>query len=111
MNNITEQAIRQNLYNFIGSVLVSSSDGEAAMALICEELTKLMATDDDLKQFDKSLIKPMIKATHYILTQQYNKLLTDTQKTFDKNVPIPVQAKLDNDKKLIALLDLYIKQL
>ena len=111
MNNITEQTIRQNLYNFIGSVLVSSPDGEAAMALICEELTKLMATDESLKQFDKSLIKPMIKATHYILTQQYNKLLIDTQKTFDKNVPIPVQAKLDNDKKLIALLDLYIKQL
>ena len=53
----------------------------------------------------------MIKSTHYIITQQYNNLLKDSKDTFQDNIPIPVKVKLDMDKKLIELLDGYIKQL
>ena len=108
---MNEEALRSNLYQFFGAVLASAIDGEAGIALIIEELTKLMSTDKDITQFDKKLIKPMIKATHYVITQEYNKLLKDSKDTFQNNMPIPVKVKLDMDKKLIELLDGYIKQL
>ena len=76
-----------------------------------EELTKIISMDNKTTKFNKELIKPMIKATHYIITQEYNNLLEDSKKTFQENIPNPVKMKLDNDKQLIELLDNYIKQL
>jgi hypothetical protein len=56
-------------------------------------------------------MKPLLKATQYIITQEYNNLLEDSKKTFQDNIPGPVKAKLNDDKQLIELLDNYIKQL
>ena len=111
MSNITDASLRANLYQFFGATLTAYDDSEAAIAVIVEELTKIISTDGKTTKFNKELIKPMIKATHYIITQEYNNLLNDSKKTFQDNIPIPVKLKLDNDKKLIDLLDLYIKQL
>ena len=108
---MNEDALRINLYQFFGAAIASSVDGEAAMALIIEELTKLTSTDKELQHFDKKLMKPIIKAVHYIITQEYNNLLKDSQKTFQNDIPLPVKAKLDSDRKLIEMLDSYIKQL
>ena len=108
---MNEDALRINLYQFFGAAIASSVDGEAGMALIIEELTKLASTDNESKHFDKKLIKPIIKAVHYIITQEYNNLLIDSQKTFQNNIPLPVKTKLDSDRKLIEMLDSYIKQL
>ena len=108
---MNEDSIRANLYQFFGAIIASSANGEAAFALIIEELTKLASTDKDYKHFNKELIKPMIKATHYIVTQQYNTLLEDSKKTFQDNIPKQIQDRLDNDKNLIDLLNSYIVQL
>ena len=103
--------LRISLYQFFGAAIASSVDGEAGMALIIEELTKLISTDQEKKHFDKKLMKPVIKAVHYMMTQEYNNLLEDSQKTFQNNIPLPVKAKLDSDKQIIQMLDSYIKQL
>ena len=108
---MNEDSLRSSLYQFFGAALSSAVSAEAGIALIIEELTKLASTNADTTQFDKTLIKPMIKSTHYIITQQYNNLLKDSKDTFQDNIPIPVKVKLDMDKKLIELLDGYIKQL
>ena len=108
---MNEEMLRISLHQFFGAALTSAVSGEAGIALIMEELTKLTSTDDELKHFDKKLIKPIIKSVKYVLTQEYNNLLDDSQKTFQNNIPLPVQAKLDSDKRLIELLDNYIKQL
>ena len=108
---MNEDTLRSSLYQFFGAALSSAVSAEAGIALIIEELTKLASTNADSTQFDKTLIKPMIKSTHYIITQQYNNLLKDSKDTFQDNIPIPVKVKLDMDKKLIELLDGYIKQL
>lgn len=108
---MNEDTLRSSLYQFFGAALSSAVSAEAGIALIIEELTKLASTNKDSTQFDKTLIKPMIKSTHYIITQQYNNLLKDSKDTFQDNIPIPVKVKLDMDKKLIELLDGYIKQL
>ena len=71
----------------------------------------MVSTNTEITQFNKQLIKPILKATQYILTQEYNNLLEDSKKTFQENIPSPVKMKLDNDKQLIELLDDYIKQL
>jgi hypothetical protein len=109
--NLREETLRASLYQFIGSVLNSYPDPEQAIAVIMEELTKVVATDEELKVFNTDLIKPMIKAIYYIITNRYDKLLLDSRNTFKDEIPIPVKIKLDNDKQLLALLDSYIKQL
>lgn len=111
MSNITDTAFRTSLHQFFGASIMTYGDSEAAIAVILEELTKLISTDEDISKFNNDLIKPMIKSTHYIVTQRYNHLLQDSKETFQDNIPIPIKLKLDNDKKLIDLLDLYIKQL
>jgi hypothetical protein len=45
------------------------------------------------------------------MTTRYNALLQDSKETFQDDIPIPVKLKLDNDKQMLALLDIYIKQL
>ena len=108
---MNEEMLRISLYQFFGAAIASSVDGEAGMALIIEELTKLISTDQEKKHFDKKLMKPVIKAVHYMMTQEYNNLLEDSQKTFQDKIPLAIKAKLDSDKKLIEMLDSYIKQL
>lgn len=108
---MNEEMLRISLHQFFGAAIASSIDGEAAMALIIEELTKLTSTDKELQHFDKKLMKPIIKAVHYMMSQEYNNLLEDTQKTFQNNIPLAIKAKLDSDKNLITMLDSYIKQL
>lgn len=108
---MNEEMLRISLYQFFGAAIASSVDGEAGMALIIEELTKLISTDQEKKHFDKKLMKPVIKAVHYMMTQEYNNLLEDSQKTFQNNIPLPVKAKLDSDRQTIQMLDSYIKQL
>ena len=108
---MNEEMLRISLHQFFGAAIASSVEAEAGIALIIEELTKLISTDEKLKHFDKKLMKPIIKSVHYMMTQEYNNLLEDSQKTFQNDIPIPVKAKLDMDKKLIEMLDGYIKQL
>lgn len=113
LNNpmLKEETLRSSLHQFFGSVLNSYSDPEKAIAVIMEELTKIATVNDDLTDFRNDLIKPMFKATHYILSTRYTKLLNDSKEAFGDKMPIAVKARLDNDRQLLALLDLYIKQL
>ena len=110
-NNLREETLRASLYQFIGSVLNSYSDPEQAIAIIMEELTKVVATDNELKEFNNDLIKPIIKATQYIITTKCNKALEDANNTFQNDVPTPIKIRLDNNKHMLDLLNLYIKQL
>lgn len=110
-NNLREETLRASLFQFIGTVLNSYPDPEQAIAVIMEELTKVVATDEDLKTFNSDLIRPLLKAMYYIIANRHDKLLMDAKETFKENTPIPVKLKLDNDKQLLALLDNYIKQL
>ena len=109
--NLREETLRASLYQFLGVVLNSYADPEQAIAVILEEITKVIAEDEKMQDFKPELIKPILKSSQYIMTTRYNKLLEDSKRAFGENYPIPVKLKLDNDKQLINLLDLYIKQL
>ncbi len=111
MNNLREETLRSSLYQFIGTVLNSYPSAEQAIAVIMEEITRVIAVDDELKTFNPDLVRPMLKAMYYIIANRHDKLLVDSKATFQDNIPIPVKIKLDNDKQLLALLDNYIKQL
>jgi hypothetical protein len=76
-----------------------------------EEITKVVAKDESLQTFNADLIRPILKSCQYIMTTRYNALLQDSKETFQDDIPIPVKLKLDNDKQMLALLDIYIKQL
>lgn len=109
--NLREETLRASLYQFMGTVLNSYPDPEQAIAIIMEEITKVVAEDESLQTFKNDLIKPILKSCQYIMSVRYNKLLQDSKETFKDDIPIPVKLKLDNDKQMLALLDIYIKQL
>ena len=113
MHNNSQESIRMSLYQFFGGLLQLCPDREASIAVILEELTKLSRQnpDDDNSKFYPDMIKPILKATLYILTVRYNNLLNDTKTAFGDNWPKPVKDSLDNDKALIDLLTNYINQL
>ena len=52
MNNISEEALRINLYQFIGGVLASYTDPEQAISIIVEELVKVISSNDDNTEFE-----------------------------------------------------------
>ena len=116
MSNNNQESIRMSLYQFIGGLLQLCPDREASIAVILEEITKIsrLTPEDDNSNFHNDMIKPILKATAYILSIRYNNLLNDTQKTFGEHKdfwPQPVKNTLDNDKYLIDLLNNYINQL
>ena len=109
--NLREETLRSSLFQFLGVTLNSYDNPEQAMAIFMEEITKVASTDDDWTSFNNDLIKPIFKTVQYMITARYNKLYSDSKAAFGENYPIAVKLKLDNDKQLINLLDLYIKQL
>ena len=110
-NNLKEETLRASLYQFIGSVLNSYSEPEQAIAIILEELTKVIAKDEELKEFDTELIRPILKSCQYIISTRYDKLLKDSNEAFPQGIPNPVKIRLENTKHMLDLLNIYIKQL
>ncbi len=116
-NNYTyQESIRMSLYQFLGGLFQICPDREATIATMLEELTRFsrITPEEDNSNFHNDMIKPMLKSTAYIITIRYNNLLNDTKITFGENKdlwPKPVKDALDNDNKLIDLLNNYINQL
>ena len=108
---MNQNSLRMNFYQFVGGILASYNDKEQAMAIIMEELTKVASTNEDIKEFDTSLIKPILKAAEYILSCRHDKLLEDSQKTFGDNIPAPIRKALEENKTLANNLKQYIDKL
>ena len=108
--NLREETLRASLYQFIGTVLNSYTDPEQAIAIVLEELTKVVATDETLTDFNNNLIKPIFKTIVFIMKTRYNKLKEDATQTF-KDIPSYVQTELDNNLNLINSLESYINKL
>lgn len=112
MNNISEEALRINLYQFIGGVLASYTDPEQAISIIVEELVKVISSNEENTEFENYSIRPLIKSVQYIISQRYIKNKESLEQAFAE-VPIPVELQriLNEDKQLLDLLDKYIKKL
>lgn len=110
MNNMREEALRGSLYQFLGAVFNSYNSTEQAIAIILEELIKVI-TNNDLKSFQNDSIKPILKSAYFILSQKYDKQLEDSNRAFNNKIPAPIKMKLAQDKQLIDLLNKYIEQL
>lgn len=112
----SQDTIRMSLYQFFGGLLQLTQDKEQTVAIILEELTRIskLDPDDDSSGFYLDMIKPIIKASAYILTINYNKLISDSINAFgeDRNKwPIPVMDGVANELKLIEQLNKYIDKL
>ena len=112
MNNISEEALRINLYQFIGGVLASYTDPEQAISIIVEELVKVISSNEENTEFENYSMRPLIKSVQYIISQRYIKNKELLEQAFTE-VPIPVELQrvLNEDKQLLDLLDKYIKKL
>lgn len=112
MNNISEEALRINLYQFIGGILASYTDPEQAISIIVEELVKVISSNEENTEFENYSMRPLIKAVQYIISQRYIKNKESLEKTFTEvPVPMELQRVLNEDKQLLDLLDKYIKKL
>lgn len=112
MNNISEEALRINLYQFIGGILASYTDPEQAISIIVEELVKVISSNEENTEFENYSMRPLIKSVQYIISQRYIKNKESLEKAFAE-VPIPMELQrvLNEDKQLLDLLDKYIKKL
>lgn len=111
-----QESIRMSLHQFLGGLLQLCPDREATIAVIIEEITRIsrLNPENDESNFYIDMIKPILRASVYILTIRFNTLLNDTIKAFgeDKQFwPEPVKNTLDNDRQLIEMFNKYIDQL
>lgn len=103
----TQQAIRNSLWNFMGSIMDAAYNEERkkenVTALVSEELCKFCKTEDD--KVDMKASKPILKSAQWILKARLFEL---------KKLPVASEAidetikELDN---LITLLDGYVDRI
>ena len=92
----TQQAIRNSLWNFMGSLLTASSlEGvhakESVIALMSEEMCKFVKQEDN-ESIDMVAAKPLLKATSWILDAK----LKELYKTLDEAPKVAHEAIINN---------------
>lgn len=111
----TQEALRNSLWNFMGSILSASiyeekKKKENVTALICEELCKFCKKEDEVS-VDMQACKPILKAAVWVL--EARKLEMEKSKNaLDVDAMITSMDRAINDlSDLINTLNKYIEKL
>lgn len=104
----TQQAIRNSLWNFMGSLLTASMyednrNKESVTAIFTEELCKFCKTEDN--KIDILAAKPILKSCIWIL---------QSRKVEIESLPVKTEAinnTIEELDKLIASLDVYVNKI
>lgn len=110
MYNAQQEALRQGVWNYIGTIIsscdinMSAKDKkQLAIALISEELAKACKTDDNT--IDMYVAKPILKSTEWILSnriEEASKRIDSVCGTLDKELILKERKEL-RDKLLKAI--------
>lgn len=111
----TQDAIRNSLWNFMGSILTASileknKRKENVTALMCEELCKFCKTDDETS-VDMQAAKPILKAAVWVL--EARKLeMEKSRDHLDVDAMItPMDKAIEEFSNLINTLNNYIEKI
>lgn len=110
----TQEALRNSLWNFMGSILTASiheenKAKESVTALMSEEMCKFIKNEDDTS-IDMVAAKPIFKATAWILEARIKELYTLLEKAPEPAKPT-ITANILNTEKLKEELDAFIDKL
>ena len=110
----TQEALRNSLWNFRGSMLTASLHEEhrakeSVTALMSEELCKFIKNEDETS-VDMIAAKPILKAAHWILKAKVTELnnTLDTAPDAAKEV---IQINIENVNELTSLLNNFIDKI
>ena len=110
----TQQALRNSLWNFMGSILTASALEEAqakesVMALMSEEMCKFVK-DENETSIDMVAAKPILKAASWVLgaklTELYKTLETAPAVAYD-----PINKNIENIHNIKTELDVFIDKI
>lgn len=111
----TQEALRNSLWNFMGSILTASiyeekKKKENVTALMCEELCKFCKKEDETS-IDMQASKPILKAAIWVL--EARKLEMEKSKSnLDIDAMItPMDKAIEELSNLINALNKYIEKL
>lgn len=110
----TQQALRNSLWNFMGSILTASALEEAqakesVTALMSEEMCKFVKNEDDTS-IDMVAAKPILKAASWILEAKI-KDLNSTIKTAPEIAHQAIYNNIENIRSLQLELNEFIDKI
>lgn len=110
----TQEALRNSLWNFMGSMLTASIHEEnrakeSVTALMSEELCKFVKNEDETS-VDMVAAKPILKAASWIL----NSKLTELYKTLETAPAVAydtINKNIENIHNIKTELDVFIEKI
>lgn len=110
----TQEALRNSLWNFMGSMLTASIHEEnrakeSVTALMSEELCKFVKNEDETS-VDMVAAKPILKAASWIL----NSKLTELYKTLETAPTVAydtINKNIENIHNIKTELDVFIEKI
>jgi flagellar hook-basal body complex protein FliE len=110
----TQEALRNSLWNFMGSMLTASLHEEnrakeSVTALMSEELCKFVKNKDEIS-VDMVAAKPILKSAVWVLNAKITELnnTLETAPTAAKEV---IQNNIENINQIISLLNNFIDKI
>jgi cell division septum initiation protein DivIVA len=110
----TQEALRNSLWNFMGSMLTASLHEEnrakeSVTALMSEELCKFVKNKDEIS-VDMVAAKPILKSAVWVLNAKITELnnTLETAPTAAKEV---IQKNIENINQIISLLNNFIDKI
>ena len=110
----TQEALRNSLWNFMGSMLTASIHEEkrakeSVTALISEELCKFVKNQDEVS-VDMVAAKPILKSAVWILNAKITEL-NNTLDTAPEAAKEVIQINIENINEIISLLNNFIDKI
>lgn len=110
----TQEALRNSLWNFMGSMLTASiheenKAKESVTALISEELCKFVKNEDDIS-IDMTAAKPILKAAVWVLEAKTTEL-NNTLNTAPDIAKPAICSNIENVKSLSVELNEFISKI
>ena len=111
----TQEALRNSLWNFMGSILSASiiedkRKKENVTALMCEELCKFCKTEDETS-VDMQAVKPILKAAVWVLEARKLEMIKSRCDIDVDAMITPMEKAIDELSNLIDALNHYIVKL
>ena len=110
----TQEALRNSLWNFMGSILTASiheedKAKESVTALMSEELCKFIKNEDEVS-VDMTAAKPILKAASWILEAKITELNNTLDTAPDVAKPT-IYNNIENIKSLTIELNKFISKI
>lgn len=111
----TQEALRNSLWNFMGSILSASvyeekKRKENVTALMCEELCKFCKKEDEVS-IDMQASKPILKAAIWVLEARKLEMQKSRNELDVDAMITPMDKAIDELSNLINTLNQYIEKL